>query len=135
MSDISAFKKILAQPYAPLPAYVQPRFVWICASRSEGQTGQFYYRVGGSKHPLSKLFTCSLADARAAAESFGLPVKEYGPPEAFGRKPKSTPLPAATIDELCRLIDADDADRLTVWLLARPKDAPTLLKMLEAAFP
>jgi hypothetical protein len=35
-----------------------------------------------------------LADARAAAESFGLPVKEYGPPEAFGRKPK----PATSFD-------------------------------------
>src|SRR5258708_3392669 len=91
MSDISAFRKILAQPYAALPDYLHPRFVWICASRSQGQTGQFYYRVGSGKHPLSKLFTCSLADARAAAESFGLPVKEYGPPEAFGRKPKSTP--------------------------------------------
>src|SRR5258708_22533900 len=52
----------------------------------------------------------------------------------MGRRKRSVasqnppPLPAATIDELCRLIDADDADRLTVWLLARPQDAPTFLK-------
>jgi hypothetical protein len=133
MRDISLFRKILQQPDAPLPAYVQPRFVWICASRSQGQTGQFYYRVGGGKHPLSKLFTCSLADA--AAEWFGLPVKEYGPPEAFGRKPKSTPLPAATVDELWRLVEANDADRLKVWLRERPKDVPALFELLETAFP
>src|SRR5260370_13791712 len=131
MTDISTFNKILAQPHAPLPDYVQPRFVWICASRCQGQTGQFYYRVGSGQHPLSKLFTCSLADARDAAESFGLPVKEYGPPEAFGLKPKSTPLPAATVDELRRLVDADDVDRLKAWLRERPKDVPALFELFK----
>ena len=133
MSDISIFRKILEQPDAPLHVYVQPRWIWISANNSESQTGQFYYRV--SNGPISKLFTCNLADARAAAELFGLPVKEYGPPEAFGRKPKSSPLPAATVDELWQLVEADDPERLKGWLLERPKDVPALLNILETAFP
>jgi hypothetical protein len=128
MTDISVFKKILEQPDAPLPVYVQPRFIWISARKTE--TGRFCYRVGSG--PLSKLPTYSLVDARAVAETYRVPVKEYGPPEAFGRKPK---LPAATVDEFWRLVEAEDPNRLRAWLLARPKDVPTLLKMFEAAFP
>ena len=131
MSDISAFTKILEQPNASMPSYAPPRWVWLVSYKT--QSGRFAYHIG-AKGPLSKLRTYSLADARAAAESFGLSVKEYGPPEAFGRKPKSNPLPAATVDEFWRLVEADDPNRLKAWLLARPKDAPTLLKMLEAAF-
>jgi hypothetical protein len=133
MTDISTFKKILERPYAPLPVYVQPRWIWIRANNSESQTGQFYYRV--SNGPISKLFTCSLADARAAAASWGVPVKEYGPPEAFGRKPKSAPLSAATVDEFWHLVETEDPERLTVWLRARPKEAPALFDILETAFP
>jgi hypothetical protein len=83
VSDISIFKKILEQPDMPMPDYVRPRWVWLVSYKTT--SGRFAYQIGG-KGPLSKLRTYSLADARVAAESFGLPVKEYGPPAAFGRR-------------------------------------------------
>jgi hypothetical protein len=83
MSDISLFKKILQQPHAPPPHHqTTPRWIWLVAHKN--RAGRFVYQVG-VKSPLSKLRTYSLADARAVAESMGH-VKEYGPPEAFGRK-------------------------------------------------
>ena len=88
MTDISVFKKMLQQPDAPMPGHVQPRFVWLHAD--EPRPGKFYYRVWLKGWPLSKLYTHNLADARAAAEWFGVPVKEHGPPEAFGQ-PKPAP--------------------------------------------
>jgi hypothetical protein len=130
MTDISAFKQIIEQPDAPLPDYVPPRWTWLVGYKT--QSGRFAYQIG-VKSPLSKLRTYSLADARDAAESFGLPVKEYGPPEAFGRKPKSNPLPAATVDEFWRLVGGEDPGRLRAWLANRPNDVPALLKLLEGA--
>jgi hypothetical protein len=89
MTDISVFKKMLQQPDAPAPGHIQPRFVWLHAD--EPKPGKFYYRVWLKGWPLSELYTHNLAAARAAAEWFGVPVKEHGPSEAFGRKPKPAP--------------------------------------------
>jgi hypothetical protein len=81
MTDISVFKKMLDQkPYSTAKGYVY------LAARLEIRTGRFAYSVGFKSWPISKLFTFSLADARAAAASFGVPVIEVGPPEAFVRK-------------------------------------------------
>jgi hypothetical protein len=83
MSDIIAFPK----PKHPAPSccYTTADFVWLSAYEIQGRPGRFAYRVGFKHWPLSKLFTFSLPDARAAAESFGVQIKEVGPPEAFGR--------------------------------------------------
>jgi hypothetical protein len=114
---------------AALPGHLSsmPRWTWIVARKNSA--GRFVYQVG-AKGPLSKLRTYSLADAREAAASFGA-VKEHGPPEAFGRKPKSDPLPAATVDEFWRLVELGTGEQLEAWLADRPKNVPALIKLWE----
>jgi hypothetical protein len=82
MTDISVFKKMLLQP----PYWTKKDYVWLAAS--EVKPGRFAYHVGFKSWPISKLFTFNLAEARAAAASFGVPVREIGPPEAFGQPAK-----------------------------------------------
>jgi hypothetical protein len=89
VTDISLFRKILAQPDATAPdPPMPPKIMWLAAY--EREPGLYVYRIGSKGWALSKLFTFSLADARAAADELGKiycrPVKECGPPEAFGRK-------------------------------------------------
>jgi hypothetical protein len=127
MSDISLFWKIIEQPDAPLPDYVHPRFIWIRACKTE--SGRFCYRVGSGKHPISRLYTYSLVDARDAAKSFGLPVKEAGPAEAFGRKPKPAPS-VATVEAFWSLVALGDPDRLKVWMKEHPADTLFLRKLI-----
>jgi hypothetical protein len=89
MTDISIFKKILEQPdaAAPDPA-MPPKVMWLAAY--EREPGLYVYRIGSKGWAISNLFTFSLTDARAAANQLGKiycrPVKECGPPAAFGRK-------------------------------------------------
>jgi hypothetical protein len=49
--------------------------------------------------------------------------------------PRAGPEPyrpaASTIAAFWYVVGLNDLDRLEAWLLARPKDAPTLLKLLE----
>jgi hypothetical protein len=49
--------------------------------------------------------------------------------------PRAAPEPyrpaASTVSAFLYLVGLDDLDRLEAWLLTRPKDAPTLLKLLE----
>jgi hypothetical protein len=49
--------------------------------------------------------------------------------------PRAAPEPyrpaASTVSAFLYLVGLDDLDRLESWLLTRPKDAPTLLKLLE----
>jgi hypothetical protein len=89
MSDISIFKKILEQPDAAGPGHVvPPKVIWLAAH--EREPGLYVYHLGCKGWAVSKLFTFDLADARAAADQLAKiycrPVKEYGPPAAFGRK-------------------------------------------------
>jgi hypothetical protein len=89
MSDISIFKKILEQPDADGPArVVMPKVLWLAAY--ERDPGLYVYRIGCKGWALANLFTFNLGDARAAAAELAKvycrPVKECGPPEAFGRK-------------------------------------------------
>jgi hypothetical protein len=137
MSDISAFKKILEQPYdARAPRYVLPRVTWLAAYKSTAFPDRFFYRIGSKSSPLSKLLTYSLTDARAVAKSFGLPVHEVGPPEAFGRKrdtyaPSSRPA-TSTVDAFWVVVGRGDQERLDAWLADHPKDAPFLSRLLIA---
>jgi hypothetical protein len=39
---------------------------------------------------------------------------------------------ASTVEAFWFVVGLDDPERLEAWLLARPKDAPTLLKLMEA---
>ncbi len=89
MSDISVFKKLLEQPDTVVPAHVvMPKVLWLAAY--EREPGLYAYRIGCKGWALAKLFTFNLADARAAAAELSKiycrPIKECGPPEAFGRK-------------------------------------------------
>jgi hypothetical protein len=123
MTDISSFEKILQQPYAPIPVYVRKvRWTWIVGYKTT--SGRFAYYLSG---PLSKLRTYRLADARAAAESLGLPVKEYGPPEAFGRK-RYRPS-ESTIQAYRHVASLGDVEKLVAWLKEHPADVPTLLEL------
>jgi hypothetical protein len=136
MTDISVFKKILEQPHdAPSPRYVPPRVIWLAAYKSTAFPDRFFYRVGSKNSPLSKLLTYSLEGGRAVAKSFGLPVQELGPPEAFNRK-RDTYAPSyrpavSTIDAFWVVVGRGDQERLDAWLRDHPKDAPALLKFLE----
>jgi hypothetical protein len=82
MTDISIFKKMLDHkpPYSTARGYVY-------LSAHEVRPGQFAYHVGFKSWPISMLFTFDLAAAREAAASFGVPVVEVGPLQAFGRRP------------------------------------------------
>jgi hypothetical protein len=123
MSDITLFRKILQQPYAPIPVYVREvRWTWIVGYKTT--SGRFAYYLSG---PLSKLRTYSLAAAHAGAESLGLPVKEYGPPEAFGRK-RYRPS-ESTIAAFQYVCSQGDVERLTAWLKQHPKDVPALFEL------
>jgi hypothetical protein len=46
-------------------------------------------------------------------------------------KPEPYRPAASTVSAFLYLVGLDDLDRLEAWLLTRPKDAPTLLKLLE----
>jgi hypothetical protein len=89
LSDISLFKKILERPDMPMSGYAPPpKIIWLAAH--EREPGLYVYHIGCKGWAVSKLSTFNLADARAAADQLGKiyqrPVKEYGPPAAFGRR-------------------------------------------------
>jgi hypothetical protein len=47
------------------------------------------------------------------------------------RAPEPYRPPASTIDAFWYVASLREPDRLKAWLLDRPKDAPTLLKLME----
>ena len=63
-----------------------------------------------------------------AADAMDDPPAKVPPPRA----PEPYRTPDSTIDAFWFVVGLDDPDRLEAWLLARPKDAPTLLKLMEA---
>ena len=135
MTDIATFKKILEQPYAAPTPHAWPHVTWLAAYKSNTYPGRFLYRVGSKNSLLSKFFSYSLSDARALAKSFGLPVHELGPPEAFGRK-RDTYSPAhrpsaATVAAFWHVVSLDDVDQLAAWLRNHLQDAPFLFELVD----
>jgi len=131
MSDISIFSRMLEQAAAsaaPVPA--RPKVIWLSAY--ERQPGLYVYHVGNKGWAIAGLFTFNLEDARAAAKHLGQicgrPVREYGPPAAFGRQEAP---PAAVVDAFWYMVRLGDKERLRAWLAARPDHAPVLLRLLE----
>jgi hypothetical protein len=139
MSEVIEFPKPkTAQPAELSRCHTTAQFVWLTAIPHKTRTSRFLYVIGAKHWPLSKLFTFSLADARAAAESFGVPVKEHGPLEAFAdtattESPPDGQPSQSTTDAFWFLVRQGDPERLKSWLRDHPKDAPALVKLLERA--
>jgi hypothetical protein len=69
-----------------------------------------------------------VAEMVARWEAMDCPADACPPP----KKPEPYRTPQATTDAFFYVVALDDVDRLKEWLDAHPKDAPTLLKLLEA---
>jgi hypothetical protein len=125
MNDpIEPFRVILSDPQRPLPQTASARFVFIRAELH--RSGRFCYRLNHGA--FARLATYSLDDVRAAAAHWALPVKEVGPPEAFGRKPRSA-MPSE--QALCEYVDLHarrEAGPMVDFAARYPVDAPILFK-------
>lgn len=121
MTDISTLESILADPFAPLSrATDQPRFVLLVARRHS--SGRFAYHLWR----LPRLRTFNLDDARISAAAWGLPVKEIGPADAFGRKPKQCCPSDAVLEQYLELAARQEAGPMVDFAVEHPTEAAIL---------
>jgi hypothetical protein len=123
------------------PIEIDPRPCELCGctidrhERIDGDEGPLFFCLPPDEMDLDELERrvelirqVEVAAIFARLEAMDDPSKRLPPT----REPEPYRTPEATVNAFWFVASLRDPERLRAWLLARPKDAPTLLKLLES---
>jgi hypothetical protein len=123
------------------PIEIDPRPCELCGctidrhERIDGEEGPLFFCLPPDEMDLDELERraelirqVEVAAIFARLEAMDDASKRLPPP----REPEPYRTPEATVNAFWFVASLRDPERLRAWLLARPKDAPTLLKLLES---
>jgi hypothetical protein len=123
------------------PIEIDPRHCDLCGctidrhERIDGDEGPLFFCLPPDEMDLDELERrvelirqVEVAAIFARLEAMDDPSKRLPPT----REPEPYRTPEATVNAFWFVASLRDPERLRAWLLARPKDAPTLLKLLES---